>query len=178
MLQQPLLPSSSAQGPDDEDVAAERHAVQSGQVGPHNTPALLRGVAKTYRQSGQTVRAVHGLWLSMGAAQLPRQAAANAASCPPGACFALLGQNGSGKTTTFSMLTGEVLPDCGDAFVAGHSLLAEPFAAHRNTGYCPQFRQAEHLLLVLFSAAAAGCLASPALTALVYLLLVARCRRR
>lgn len=39
-----------------------------------------------------------------------------------GECFGLLGVNGAGKTTTFKMLTGEEIPNRGDAAVLGHSL--------------------------------------------------------
>lgn len=67
--------------------------------------------------------AVKGLWLS----------------APPGECFGLLGVNGAGKTTTFRMLTGEVLPDAGDAWVAGCSTSSSMEAARHHMGYCPQF---------------------------------------
>lgn len=49
------------------------------------------------------------------------------------------GVNGAGKTTTFKVLTGELTPDTGDAFIAGHSVLTQLSAARRNLGYCPQF---------------------------------------
>lgn len=58
---------------------------------------------------------------------------------PPGECFGLLGVNGAGKTTTFKMLTGEVLPDSGDALIAGYSVLTQLQSARRRMGYCPQF---------------------------------------
>lgn len=41
-----------------------------------------------------------------------------------GECFGLLGFNGAGKTTTFKMLTGDESITSGDAFVDGHSILA------------------------------------------------------
>lgn len=37
------------------------------------------------------------------------------------------------------MLTGEVLPDAGDALVGGHSVRRALGAARRQLGYCPQF---------------------------------------
>ena len=37
-------------------------------------------------------------------------------------CFGLLGVNGAGKTTIFKMLTGEVAPSVGDAYVQGLSI--------------------------------------------------------
>ena len=38
---------------------------------------------------------------------------------PEGECFALLGVNGAGKTTTFKMLTGDINPTSGTAYVKG-----------------------------------------------------------
>ena len=42
-----------------------------------------------------------------------------------GECFCLLGINGSGKTTTLKMLTAELVPTYGRAFVAGHDVTKE-----------------------------------------------------
>lgn len=39
-----------------------------------------------------------------------------------GECFGLLGVNGAGKTTTFKMLTGEEIPNKGDAKIHQFSL--------------------------------------------------------
>ena len=44
---------------------------------------------------------------------------------PEGECFALLGINGAGKTTTFKMLTGDVNPTQGKAFVRGYAIPKE-----------------------------------------------------
>jgi hypothetical protein len=49
------------------------------------------------------------------------------------------GANGAGKTTTFKVVTGEVPPDAGDAFIAGASVLSARSEARRLLGYCPQF---------------------------------------
>ena len=35
-------------------------------------------------------------------------------------CFGLLGVNGAGKTTTFKMLTGDLTPTAGDAYLNGY----------------------------------------------------------
>ena len=42
-----------------------------------------------------------------------------------GECFCLLGINGSGKTTTLKMLTAELEPTYGRAFVAGYDVTTE-----------------------------------------------------
>uniref|UniRef100_A0A0R3RVG8 ABC transporter domain-containing protein n=1 Tax=Elaeophora elaphi TaxID=1147741 RepID=A0A0R3RVG8_9BILA len=52
----------------------------------------------------------------------------------PGECFGLLGVNGAGKTSTFDMLTGVSIPDGGEAFINGRSILKK-----QTIGFCPQF---------------------------------------
>jgi ABC-2 type transport system ATP-binding protein len=54
-----------------------------------------------------------------------------------GELFGFLGPNGAGKTTTLHMLTGLLTPSEGEAFVAGHSLAAEPQAARAALGFVP-----------------------------------------
>lgn len=49
-----------------------------------------------------------------------------------GECFGLLGVNGAGKTTTFKMLTGEEIPNRGDAMVQQWSLTASKTQVSRN----------------------------------------------
>lgn len=44
---------------------------------------------------------------------------------PTRECFGLLGVNGAGKTTTFGMLTGDVAVSAGEAFLDGHSIVAD-----------------------------------------------------
>lgn len=50
------------------------------------------------------------------------------------------------------------MPDDGNAYVAGHSLLTQPALARRNMGYCPQFRcdQLACLGMYISSVAMAG----------------------
>lgn len=52
-------------------------------------------------------------------------------------CFGLLGLNGAGKTTAFRMLTGDVTPSGGDAFVSGRSVCKRGLVPG-SIGYCPQ----------------------------------------
>uniref|UniRef100_A0A8C4QFV7 ABC transporter domain-containing protein n=1 Tax=Eptatretus burgeri TaxID=7764 RepID=A0A8C4QFV7_EPTBU len=56
-----------------------------------------------------------------------------------GECFGLLGFNGAGKTTTFKMLTGDVKPTAGDAFLQGYSIHSDRKQTRHRIGYCPQF---------------------------------------
>ncbi len=55
----------------------------------------------------------------------------------PGEFFAFLGPNAAGKTTTIKLLTGIMRPTSGDAWINGHHVLNEPFAAKRCLGFVP-----------------------------------------
>jgi len=56
-----------------------------------------------------------------------------------GECFALLGVNGAGKSTTFKCLTNETFPSKGHIYISGKDTI-ESFEEIRSLiGYCPQF---------------------------------------
>jgi ABC-type multidrug transport system ATPase subunit len=57
----------------------------------------------------------------------------------PGEVFGFLGTNGAGKTSTISILCGDLMPTRGAATVACHDVVADATAARRAVGYCPQF---------------------------------------
>ena len=61
-------------------------------------------------------------------------------------CFALLGTNGAGKTSTFKILTGEYGPTSGKAFIAGKNVVTKISEARYNIGYCPQYDAITELL--------------------------------
>lgn len=52
-----------------------------------------------------------------------------------GEVFGLLGPNGAGKTTTLRMLATLIKPDCGDAWLAGSSVVNEPEAVRSKIGF-------------------------------------------
>ena len=54
-----------------------------------------------------------------------------------GECFALLGVNGAGKSTTFKSLTCEVTPTQGSIKIAGFDISQEFEKARKLIGYCP-----------------------------------------
>lgn len=57
-----------------------------------------------------------------------------------GECFALLGVNGAGKSTTFKSMTGDIKPSDGKIFIDGLdlSVSSEFSKARKLIGYCPQ----------------------------------------
>lgn len=63
-----------------------------------------------------------------------------------GECFGLLGINGSGKSTTFKMLTGEISMTDGNAYVNNFSVIKQLDRVRQNIGYCPQFDALDTLL--------------------------------
>ena len=56
----------------------------------------------------------------------------------PGECFALLGVNGAGKSTTFKSLTSEVEPTSGMIQIAGRDVTKDFNSIKKLIGYCPQ----------------------------------------
>jgi ABC-2 type transport system ATP-binding protein len=57
---------------------------------------------------------------------------------PAGAVFALLGDNGAGKSTTIRMLTGLLPPDAGQAEIFGLDCWAAAPVLRRRVGYVPE----------------------------------------
>lgn len=79
---------------------------------------VTRNLVKVY---GET-RAVDGLTLRV----------------PQGRLFGLLGPNGSGKTTTIRILTGQVRPDGGTATVLGTDVTRDPVGVRKKVGIIPE----------------------------------------
>ncbi|GAA3472127.1 ATP-binding cassette domain-containing protein [Nonomuraea roseola] len=65
---------------------------------------------------------------------------------PTGSLLALLGPNGSGKTTTVRILTTLLAADSGTAAVAGHDVAREPVAVRRAIGLTAQQATVDDLL--------------------------------
>ncbi|XP_064616373.1 ATP-binding cassette sub-family A member 2-like [Liolophura sinensis] len=107
---------------EDGDVAAERKRVMRGS-GRHDL-IRLENITKVYktRKLGRKL-AVDRLCLGV----------------PEGECFGLLGVNGAGKTTAFKMLTGDIRPTGGDAWLNRYSVTGDLLKVQQNIGYCPQF---------------------------------------
>lgn len=55
-----------------------------------------------------------------------------------GECFGFLGINGAGKTTSLSMLTGDLIPTSGTAMLEGLNIMTHQKQLRRLLGYCPQ----------------------------------------
>lgn len=107
----------------DDDVQAEK-ALVLDKSKPADYAVTLMHLKKTYRQGltpcGGTKHAVKGITLGI----------------PQRQCFGFLGINGSGKTTTLSILTGDLRETSGACYVQG--LPSHTGAARKQMGYCPQ----------------------------------------
>ncbi len=57
---------------------------------------------------------------------------------PPGSIFALLGDNGAGKTTSIRMLTGLLRPDAGSASILGLDCWQSAVKLRSKVGYVPE----------------------------------------
>ena len=55
-----------------------------------------------------------------------------------GECFALLGVNGAGKSTTFKSLTNVIIPSEGLVTIAGKDIVKNFDTVRHLLGYCPQ----------------------------------------
>ena len=55
-----------------------------------------------------------------------------------GECFALLGVNGAGKSTTFKSLTNDIIATGGDITINGMDVINEFAKVRKQIGYCPQ----------------------------------------
>jgi ABC-2 type transport system ATP-binding protein len=65
---------------------------------------------------------------------------------PTGTVYALLGPNGSGKTTTVRILSTLLAPDAGQAVVAGYDVARDPDGVRRSIGVTGQFSAIDELL--------------------------------
>jgi ABC-2 type transport system ATP-binding protein len=97
-------------------------AKKPADAAPITAPVVdIRGLSKTYRlMTGKEIQALADLTLSI----------------QPGETFAIVGPNGSGKTTTMKLLLGMIFPTAGEAMIFGHPLDAS--AAQSRLGYLPE----------------------------------------
>ncbi|WAR24357.1 ABCA2-like protein [Mya arenaria] len=114
--------ASNGVGEEDVDVATERKRVTRG-TGRKDL-LRLENLTKVYK----TRKMGHHLAVDKMCIGVPE-----------GECFGLLGVNGAGKTTTFKMLTGDLRPTSGDAYLNRYSMTKDMLKVQQNIGYCPQF---------------------------------------
>ncbi|XP_017670381.1 PREDICTED: ATP-binding cassette sub-family A member 13 [Lepidothrix coronata] len=117
---------------EDVDVEMERQRLFGGRTG--NDVLLLYNLRKCYGGFSKKNTAVENISLGI----------------PKGECFGLLGTNGAGKSTTFKMLTGDIIPS------AGRAVIRTPTGSEMDIlsassegiliGYCPQQDALDELL--------------------------------
>ncbi|XP_067148534.1 ATP-binding cassette sub-family A member 13 [Apteryx mantelli] len=124
--------SSMVNTSEDTDVEMERQRLFGGRTG--NDILLLYNLRKCYGGFSKKKAAVENISLGI----------------PRGECFGLLGTNGAGKSTTFKMLTGDIIPSAGRAVIRTPTgsemdiLSASSEGIH--IGYCPQQDALDELL--------------------------------
>jgi ABC-2 type transport system ATP-binding protein len=88
---------------------------------PLNEPVIITSnLVKTYREGA--IKAVDGLNLKIGKGEI----------------YALIGANGSGKTTTINLLTGSLFPTSGDIKVLGYQIPKKRRVVATEIGVAPQ----------------------------------------
>ncbi|XP_039611267.1 ATP-binding cassette sub-family A member 13 isoform X2 [Polypterus senegalus] len=117
---------------EDIDVNYERRRVENEDS--NNDMLRLANLTKLYKNVNKNVLAVNNICLGV----------------PAGECFGLLGVNGAGKSTTFKMLTSEVLPTYGKAQIRNYNgALVDIKGSNFGgipVGYCPQVDALDDLL--------------------------------
>mmetsp|Transcript_14544 Transcript_14544/g.22591 ORF Transcript_14544/g.22591 Transcript_14544/m.22591 type:complete len:120 (+) Transcript_14544:4131-4490(+) len=63
-------------------------------------------------------------------------------------CFALLGVNGAGKSTTFKSLTNVIDPTNGEVRILGKDVSKDFAEVRKSIGYCPQHHALFHSVTV------------------------------
>ncbi len=115
----PVAGSDSVDGEDD-DVRGERSRVAGLLDANDGTiPVITQNLRKVY---GQTKAAVASFTLAVN----------------KGEVLGLLGENGAGKSTFFSLLIGLIPPTSGFAQMASFDIATQIDQAHKKTGFCPQ----------------------------------------
>uniref|UniRef100_A0A663MWU2 ATP binding cassette subfamily A member 13 n=1 Tax=Athene cunicularia TaxID=194338 RepID=A0A663MWU2_ATHCN len=127
-----LLQKSRCHSSEDVDVEMERQRLFYGRTG--NDVLLLYNLRKCFGGFSKNTTAVESI--SLGIRR--------------GECFGLLGTNGAGKSTTFKMLTGDIIPS------AGRAVIRTPTGSEMDVlsassegvliGYCPQQDALDELL--------------------------------
>jgi ABC-2 type transport system ATP-binding protein len=97
--------------------------------------ARLRGYGGAGETTMQNIIATHGLTKQYGAKTVVNRLDL---AVPQGAIFALLGDNGAGKSTTIKMLTGLLPPDGGRAEVLGLDTWGNATSLRHRVGYVPE----------------------------------------
>ncbi|CAF0703608.1 unnamed protein product [Brachionus calyciflorus] len=95
-------------------------------------PLVVNELCKKFKKNRTEFTAVDGLSFGVGKKE----------------CFGLLGLNGAGKTTTFKMLTGELTPTSGKAYINGNEIVKSRSKVRRDMSFCPQFDYLPEFLTV------------------------------
>jgi ATP-binding cassette subfamily A (ABC1) protein 3 len=104
----------------DEDVLAEQNRVDLNEYDERKEPIFVKDLYKNYLKDGRIFSAVDNLSFGINSGEI----------------FALLGQNGAGKSTTIEILIGEKLATSGVCYLNGKMLKFNSY--NKSMGYCPQ----------------------------------------
>jgi len=117
---------------EDSDVSNERQRLLDSSTAKKNEVVYIKNLHKSFPPRGKapTKIAVYNTTLGI----------------PKGETFALLGLNGAGKTSSLSMLSGDIMPTSGEMYINGYDVVGERSKALESIGSCPQFDALSPLL--------------------------------
>ncbi|CAI2386299.1 unnamed protein product [Moneuplotes crassus] len=106
----------------DSDVLKEE--LRCEKLDPKECSVLVNGLRKGFTVNGEPFVAVKNISFGL----------------ENGECFALLGVNGAGKSTTFKSMSGDITPSDGKIYIDGYDIssINEFSEARKLIGYCPQ----------------------------------------
>jgi len=116
---------------EDSDVSVERQRLLSPDAHA-NEVVYMKGLHKVFPPRGKAPAKIAVYNSALG--------------IPRGQTFGLLGLNAAGKTTTLSMLCGDIFPTSGEISINGSDLITERSKALSSIGSCPQFDALSPLL--------------------------------
>nr|XP_022911336.1 ATP-binding cassette sub-family A member 17-like [Onthophagus taurus] len=117
-LQQHNIKRTREGGREDIDVMEERYKVKALNLNRRDYPVVVQDVTKC----SDKLLAVNRISFALQEYE----------------CFALLGANGSGKTTTIKMIMGELIISKGNVWIYGNNLNLKIRKIYKEIGYCPQ----------------------------------------
>ena len=118
--QQVMTPDNDIETPEENDVLLETERVNSE---PERYSVRVNNLTKVYGRNANRKVAVKNITFGVES----------------GSVFGLLGTNGAGKTSTFKVLTGDLRPTSGSAFIMNRPMPAGLTKIRHLVGYCPQF---------------------------------------
>ncbi|KAF2072348.1 hypothetical protein CYY_006343 [Polysphondylium violaceum] len=117
---------------EDSDVAHERQRLFDPTTSKKSQVVYIKDLHKSFPPRGKAPTKVAVYNTTLGISK--------------GETFGLLGLNGAGKSSSLSMLSGDIIPTAGSMYINGYDVVGEKSKALSSIGSCPQFDALSPLL--------------------------------